>query len=277
MNKTRLLVMIVGFVLVAILLVVTLGQCEGQPAPGTETPGGVASPIPSENATTVPTSVPSDTLTPTPTEGEMAAAAVGQEYIAYRPTQTECEQIVDSGDAEACVWLDSALLITRPEWETLLPDTDFYLLELGGYRPDSFDVYDSRRRLVAWQDGQYYSADTFDQLLEVNGITAITDENRETVARAFALMIIYGYLEEEVNFTEWEEVEVEPGAFAYCLEAWTKIGGLELQWCFVFGDGRLSVAWGPDILQYYVGDYIDVPPDELPPLPPPTRYVFRGG
>jgi len=257
-------------------LAAVLAWCTGQTPPATPTLPATAS-IGTGGATAEPgTPTPTPGPTPTPTEGEKAAAAVGQAYIAYRPTQAECDQAVESGDLESCVSPDSIQLITRPEWEKLFPDTDFYLIGLAGRNANELYDHSYRRRLAAWQDDQYYSAETFDRLLAANGIV-VTDENRETVARAFALMTIYGYLEEEVDFTEWGEVEVEPGAFAYCLEAWTKIGGLELQWCFVFGDGRLSVAWGPDILQYYVGDYIDVPPDELPPLPPPTRYVFRGG
>ncbi len=274
--RTRLLTALAAIVLVVAVLAVALAQCGARPAPATETPGATtaaATHTPADAATEeprTPTATPGPT--PTSTEGEKAAEAVGQEYIAYRPTQGECEQAVDSGDVEACVWLDSAQLITRTEWGLLFPNTDFYLLEMGGYRPDSHRIYDSRHRLVAMHDGRHYTAETFDRLLEANGITAITDENRELVGQAFALMTIPGYLEKDVVFTKWEAVNLEPAAFNYCATAWTQLQGLELLWCFIFWDEQLDMASGPMVQQVGTGDYIDV---YFEALPHPSREDYR--
>jgi hypothetical protein len=111
-QRTHLLVVMAAATLAAVILAVALAQCDDRHTPAAET---LAAP------------------TPTPTEGEKAAAAVGQEHIAYTRTRTECEQLVESGETEGCVWLDVAKLITRPEWEQLLPNTNFYILGLKGY------------------------------------------------------------------------------------------------------------------------------------------------
>ncbi|MCP4544267.1 MAG: hypothetical protein GY832_44710 [Chloroflexi bacterium] len=306
-TKTRLILIVALLGISAVVLAVVFMQRGGTPTPATTpslatepsgttdiaaTLGATAPPdetapptTPEATATIIPldgTTIGPDAQattpapTPTPTEGEEAAAAVGQGYTAYRPTQTECEQIVDDGQVVACVWFDSARLIVRSEWEQLFPDTDFYVLGLGGYRPDSTEPYDSRRRLVAWQDDKHYTAKTFDRLLKANGVT-ITDENRELVAKAFALMTIPDYLEEEVVLTEWEEVNMQPALhnYNYCLGLWTKLQGLEIKWCFVFGNERLRIASGPAVQQDDVGDYIDVSVIELPP-PSFVDYQFRG-
>lgn len=239
--------------------------------PATAAPGTTPEPA-------TPIATPDPSPTPTPTEGEKAAAAVGQQYIAYRPTQAECEKIVDGGETEACVWLDSTQVITRPEWKRLFPDTDFYLLDLGGYRPDSMDIYSSRRRLAAWQDGQHYTAKTFDRLLRANDVLTITEENRELVAKAFALMTIPNYLEEEVVFTEWEEGSWPSSIrlnYNYAITAWTKIQGLKIQWRFVFYEGSLIGAQGY-VLDYNVGDYISIPFEKLSrPSQDSLRYWRR--
>jgi hypothetical protein len=281
-RRIRRLVIVALVVLSALGLTGALLRCGGPETPARATPTATGGTEPAPTTTTpaeattepdMPTESPTPTLTPTPTEGEKAAAAVGQQYIAYRPTKAECEKIVDGGEAEACVWLESTQVITRPEWGQLFPDTDFYLLEMGGYRPDSMEVYDSRRRLAAWQDDQHYTAETFDRLLQANGVLTITEEHRELVAKAFALMTIPSYLEEEVVFTEWEEGSW-PASFDwyynYALTAWTKIQGLEIRWWFMFEDGQLRITDGA-VIERQVDDYIDIPFMELSP---PSRNTF---
>jgi hypothetical protein len=152
------------------------------------------------------------------------------------------------------------------------------LLEIGGYRPDSIDIYSSRRRLVAWQDDKHYTAETFDRLLKANGVITITDENRELVAKAFALMTIPDYLGEEVVFTEWEEGEwrSEPFLYTNYLGAWTKIQGVEFWWWFEFKDNQLRTVTRVGVSNYHIGDFTDVPLTTLSPPSSAQDYRFRG-
>jgi hypothetical protein len=270
-------VAVIAAVVAVVILAVALARCGQQLAPGTESPGASVATTGPVDAAEKP-ATPAVTAGPTriPTEGEKAAEAVGQEYIAYRRTQAECEQAVGDGEVEACVWPDSVDLITRTEWEKLFPDTSFYLLDLAGY--DEVYGYDHRLRLVAAHSGHYYTAETFDHLLAANGITRVTDENRELVAKAFALMTVPDYLEEEVVFTEWEEGEWQ-GEYLYdhYLEAWTKIQGLEIKWWFVFEDGWLKIITRGGISKYHTGDYIDVSFEVLPrPSSEDFLFSFRG-
>ena len=165
--------------------------------------------------------------------------------------------------------IKSAKPITRPEWAELLPKTEFFSVRVDVYGGE-FSRY--RNWLIMEQDGQRYTADTFDRLLAANGITEITDEDRELVAKSFVLMTLANYLEEEISFTKWEKVERPPANVYNRLEAWTKIQGLEIEWYFVFRDGRLRAVNGPYLLQYQVGDYIDKPELNLPPI---DSYAFR--
>jgi len=135
---------------------------------------------------------------------------------------------------------------------------------------------EQRTDLLALHQGQWYDAETFDRLLKVNDIT-ITDENRELVAKAFALMTIPDYLGEDVVFTEWEE-GAWPARFGrhfnYSVTVWTKIQGLRTQWFFTFEDDYLRFARRMQS-EYHVGDYIDVPFETLTP-PGFKEYFFRG-
>ncbi len=302
-TKTRLILIVALLGISAVVLAVAFVQCEGPLAPATTpppaaassgttdigtTPGATASPgetaVPATPGATAATTPPDGAIvepstttatpapTPTPTEGEKAAAAVGQEYTAYRPTKAECNRAVEGGELESCVAPDSIQLVTRPEWEQLFPITDFYVIGLAGRNQNELYDYGYYRELAAWQDSQRYTAKTFDRLLAANGIT-ITDGNRELVAKAFALMTISDYLEEEIVFSDWEEGSW-PGSFDwrynYSLKAWTKIQGLKIRWWFIFQDDRLRVTDGAAI-EHQVGDYIDVP---FTKLSPPSRDTF---
>jgi hypothetical protein len=80
--------------------------------------------------------------------------------------------------------------ITRPEWVELFPQAKFFLAaakSVGGETSTTHNL------LVIEQNGQRYQAETFDSLLEANQIV-ITDQNRELVAKAFALITLKDYL-----------------------------------------------------------------------------------
>jgi hypothetical protein len=150
--------------------------------------------------------------------------------------------------------------ITHPEWDELFPETDFYLEEYDTYGGDDPPVV-TYYRLIVEQGGQQYGKWNYDQLLAANRIE-ITDDNRELVARAFALMTISDYLSEEVIFEAWTpNLEPDYKAYdAYDMKAWTRFGGMEIGWLFMFDyyDCPLFM-FGPSTLQYRVGDYVKTP------------------
>ena len=169
-----------------------------------------------------------------------------------------------------CSLIGSAKRITRPEWEELFPQTQFFLVP---YTLIAQESQQSRHVLVVEQNGQRYCAETFDALLNVNQIV-ITDQNLELVAKAFALMTLADYLGEEVDFTDWQSGKWEGRhTFDHYLKAWTKIQGIEFWWWFTFEDGRLKFVTRDGISDYHIGNYIDVSLQTLP-LPPLVDYRF---
>jgi hypothetical protein len=156
----------------------------------------------------------------------------------------------------------------------LFPDTEFFLIKRiadgGG------DQTHQSNLLVIEQAGQRYTPQTYDLLLKANNIV-VTAEDRERIAKAWALMTIPDYLGEAVTFTTWE---INPAPRystlgAYDLTGWTKLGGLKLGWTFAFAnkDYRL-VTLGPSVLQTGLGDYLEVPGAPTAGLPFPQQNAF---
>jgi hypothetical protein len=145
--------------------------------------------------------------------------------------------------------------IKRAEWEMLFPNTKFYIAPWVDHYMGRIQ---RRNTLFVFQDEQWYEAKTYDLLLEANKVV-ITDENRELAAKAWALMTIPDYLENEVVFTKWQAVEMPKALhnFNYCLEGWTKLKGLQIKWWFVFSGTQLKIASGPGIQKYQAGEYLD--------------------
>ena len=266
-QRTRLIVLVAAVVLAVGILAVGLAGRGAPPGPTNDTEQLVT-----PAATTGPIS--------TAMEGEKAAAVAGQGYNAYRPREALCDELVEDGRSESCVWPKHVELITRPEWEQLLPDTDFYLVGLAGRHQDTMYDHSYRLELAAWHEDKGYVAETHDRLLAANGITGYADDNRELVAEAFALMTIPGYLGEEIVFTEWEDIKGQPGQYKHdynhCLRGWTELQGLEVGWCFVFVKGYLKIATGPMGIQQGIGDYVEVHFEQLS-LPGQKDYRFAGG
>ncbi|MCP4539112.1 MAG: hypothetical protein GY832_18405 [Chloroflexi bacterium] len=214
--------------------------------------------------------------TPTLRPGEALARELIQPRGQVTFSMDECGKTLET--ELSCSVIKSAAPITRTEWEELLPQTEFFLVKsylVPGGEPG--DGGGPRDWLIIEYDDQHYTAETFDRLLKANGVTAITDENRELVAKAFALMTIPDYLEEEVVFTEWDVGEWDSGLLIYTnyLKAWTKIQGLEIWWWFAFNDNRLRAATRFRVVESNIGDYIDVFFLELP-IPSTQHYYFRG-
>ena len=224
-------------------------------------------------ATTEPRTNAAVNLTATPTPILTAEVLLARKLIQQGGqvvySADECGKILQS--ESSCSVVKSATRITRPEWDKLFPQANFFLVktDLRGH-----EFVQQANWLIAEQDGQPYTAETFDRLLTANGVTTITDNNRELVAKAFAIMTLANYLEEEVVFTEWKKVDAQPAKYPYdhCLRSWAKIGGQELGWCFVFGNERLNIVSGPILIRSRIGDYIEVPPEQLPSLYKDYRF-----
>jgi hypothetical protein len=212
------------------------------------------------------------TPVPTQTKEEKLLIEMQRRSSQSASSVDECAEILKAEDG--CNVMESVERITRPEWEELFPQTEFFLVKYDRYGGEFGQQ--QRGILIIEQDGQRYTAETFDRLLTANDIT-ITDENRELVVRAFTLITIPYYLEEEIVFTEWAKSNRSARfgeRYNYSIMVWTKIQGLRTQWFFRFENGYLR-----DILrmqsEYHIGDYIDVPFEILPP-PGSEEYFFRG-
>jgi len=205
------------------------------------------------------------------TEEEKAIRAVKQinpKSEANSPEQ--CSAILQT--EPWCSIVKSAKRIEQPEWTQLLPTTEFYLV---AYDLIGLEAQQSHNLLFIEQDGQRYSVETFDDLLDLNRIT-INDQNRELVSKTFALMTLADYLNQEIVFTDWQAGKWEGRhTFDHYLKAWTKVQGIEFWWWFTFGDGRLKyiVRDGVADSDYHIGDYIDISFWSLP-LPPLLEYRF---
>ena len=283
-NKLRpsnVILIVVGALILGALAIWNV-SCSQVPTLPMTTPGQPLTPVPlaateataTSGATTAPRAGATVNLIATPTPTLTAEVLLAHELIRQGGqvvySADECDKILQSGSS--CSVIKSATRITRPEWKELFPRTNFFLVKTTLYGSES-----SRQSnwLIVEQDGQRYTAKTFDRLLETKGIISITDENREPVARAFALMTIPDYLEEEVIFTKWEEGSWPSSIrlnYNYALTAWTKIQGLEIQWRFLFYEGLLIGANG-HVPGHSIGDYIDVPFERLP-VPSPDSLTY---
>ncbi len=263
-QKTRLLITIAAIALAVAILAVALMQCGARPTPAaaTQTPGATTATMPGATA--------ADPGTPTATPGPIPTFTKEEELVAT--SQHDSSQSVSS--PEECTevlktepWCNVtkyAKHITRPEWEALFPQAEFYLVRYDLY---GWETLQQHNLLIIEQDGQRYTAETFDRLLAANGITVITDENRELVAKAFALMTIPDYLEYEIEFSGWEEGSWSSPIrldYNYTLTVWTELQGLRIQYWFLFHDGLLLGAEGY-VSEQGVGDHIDMSFETLSP------------
>jgi hypothetical protein len=234
----------VGVLLVVVVFAV-LDRCQGPPGNGT--PGPAASP------------------TPELTEEQALARELIEDEGRVAYSRDECDSVYLRG-SRTCIVLQYATEVSLPAWEELLPETDFYLvrarshfLSLGGVDSERFNY------LIVDHGGRRYDLDSFDELLVANGVTAITEQNRELVAQAIALMGLEDYLEDEVSLSPLEEGDWGGpfGRLNYALTAWTRIQGLEFHWEFRFEDGTLRMA-ERYTMDSSTGDYVEVSADELP-------------
>jgi hypothetical protein len=209
---------------------------------------------------------------PTPTgilsELETIDAEMRAQFGNVHPDCSTGIPVPDGANCSQYLWTKP---ITRAEWTDLFPGARFYLL--GFNQMENWETNRLGRRrdysVIARQGGQRYTAQSFGSLLEANGLAAIGDGKRESVARAFALMTIPDYLEGEILFTKWEQGNWPSSIrlnYNFALTAWTELQGLTIRWQFIFYDGLFVGADGY-VLEWGSGDYIDVPMEELPGPP----------
>lgn len=249
------------------IMLLMLTQCKSQP---TATEGAVViQPTRIENTTSTPNSsaeyvAPNITLVPTPTltEGQQLARKLIKPGGQVTFSTDDCGEVYKTQGW--CSVVKSAVRVTRPEWEELFPQAEFFVVKRDVY---GGELVRQHNMLIVEQDGQRYNARSFRNLLKASGVTDINDDNRELIAKSFALMALPDYLAEEIVFSDWREGSWNSSTrlnHNYQLMAWTKLMGLKTVWRFTFYEGRLIEAQG-GLLETKVGDYIDVPLNRLPP------------
>ena len=185
-------------------------------------------------------------------------------YGPVDPSCSSCEPL--SSGTNCSRYLGTKYIVPQEEWQELFPDANFFLVAIErivngmtvrtGYQRDYF--------IVAVQNGKQYRIDNFDGLLAVSGVP-IVEENFERIAKAFALMALADYIEEEILFLSWEEGSWPAHSrlnYNYSLTAWTRIQGLKVGFLFSFHENRLMMA-ACYTSEYNTGDYVTEPPIDV--------------
>ena len=196
--------------------------------------------------------------TATFTKADIVAQDIAQSGGQFTASFSNCLEILEN--EPSCVVIRTGIQVSRPEWEALFPQAEFYLVK---YDLDRGETVQGRQGnlLVLEQDGQRLSLfpdRMFEQLLETNHIV-ITDQNQEQVARALVLLRLPDYLGNEIIFCDWREWEgpcIYDIPFNFAIDVWTEINGLKLEWVFMFHEQKLLAAKG-FIIENGVGDYVD--------------------
>jgi hypothetical protein len=188
----------------------------------------------------------------------------------FTATPGDCDRILQS--EPWCSVIQNVRRITRSEWEELFPHATFFLVKRHVVGQESRF---QQNLLIVEQARERYNAESFQRLLDVNGIV-ITDGNREIVAKALALMKLADYLEAEIAFSKWGNTDKPASGgmrYNFGLVSWTEIQGLNIEWGFLFYDNSLFRA-GAYNLAKNIGNYIDVAFQELP-LPSWESLTYR--
>ncbi|MEE8390642.1 MAG: hypothetical protein V3S14_07600 [Anaerolineae bacterium] len=218
-----------------------------------------------ELGTILPPSPTPEVPPPTPTMTAKEQALVEERQRAHRQAAAsveECGEILQTEPWCTVSWY--ATRITRPEWETLFPYTEFFLVKADRYGGEFGPETHNRLIIEAWWDKRL-SREDFHTLMGGEHVS-VTDENRELVAKAFVLVFLADYLEEEIVFSDGEEGSWPSDIrkpFDYRITAWTRIQGLKFEWLLMFHEGEIFGAEGL-VIERNVGDYIDVPFERLP-------------
>jgi hypothetical protein len=252
-------------------------------------------------ALALPTLTACATFSPKPTAqtSTSEASPIAPRVSTSAPADSETAQLtarlqrergyVSNSDACAAVWqrdaacsiLASLKPITRPEWQELFPHAKFYILGINtlakNYQQgtDFYGITD-RRSIIAEQDGQLYNDATFDQLLKANQVD-ISDDRREIVAHAFALLTLGYYIESEIVLSDGVARIVDTGFHHsnYQITTWTRLRGRQVFYAFLFEAGQIRSV---QINEGY-GDRRDFTPVPWPieNTIPPIQHAYTFG
>ncbi len=189
----------------------------------------------------------SSTPAPSPTPLPFPASVLQKQW-GLATSVDECNRILQT--APTCRVYAGSTRLQQPAWQQLFPKVDFYLIQTGQFWQGYERMTDgggtkSNPVVVATQDGEIYTAETFHRLLQANGIT-IAEENREAVAQAFALMTLPYYVETGIVFSDaatgdFTNLVYDP-RYNYRLVAFTRLQGKRIEYYFAFDSGKLNRA-----------------------------------
>lgn len=199
------------------------------------------------------------------------AEAVAQEFSAYRTTKEECQRALRAQEIQTCTILNEIKNLERLEWERLFSQTPFYLIKFERL----VNIHWGPRqltRVVAWQNKQPYKAKDFAQLLQTNNIV-IKEENQLEIAQAFALLSIPKFIERDVVFTDWREVEIKQSIpYNRLLQAFTKEQDIEFKWWFLFEENKINIERLQN--RYTSPPSMDLWPQIRPISPRMTYHIY---
>ncbi len=186
---------------------------------------------------------------PTPVPGvklDQAAAILAdmmKEPGAVR-THDECSQIYKI--LNYCQVVASVTSVQAPVWQALLPRVNFFLVQAASFNRELEIVPDGAAMYLGWQvlaisDGKRYGVDQFPALLDANSMT-INDQNQEQVAQAAVLMTLPYYLDNEIVFSDAQEISIvsDIRSFNYKITAWTRSHGVKIDYYFTFDGPELK-------------------------------------
>lgn len=169
--------------------------------------------------------------------------------------------------AGICEVLNRITPVTRPEWQALLPQTSFFVVNLLSMQPGpggSTQIGSPYSAVFARKDAAIYTQDQFRELLKANNV-GITAQNQQDVMKAFVLMTLGERVTNQVTFSfgASDKTLLDGTTYSAKVDVWTKIQGLQYEYHFAIEQGVIIDAFGA-MTKRGVGDYIDVPFDTLP-------------
>ncbi|MGB8645250.1 MAG: hypothetical protein WCF84_08425 [Anaerolineae bacterium] len=204
-------------------------------------------------------------------EADQVLAEIQQRYDCG-PQDADCQATAQAN--KSSITYGTVSLASRPEWSLLFPGARFYLV------PRVATVQGQARQqnklIVRYQD-QWYEPGQFQALLDAFGIQ-VTNEQVETVSKAFVALRLANYLDRGIIFSDWREetaTSILDQPYNYTLSVWTQTQGLKIQWRLMFDKGSLVTAGG-QITNRHLGVYTDVPFDFLP-LPSDSDLEYWRG
>ncbi len=219
---------------------------------------------------TLPTATPIPDK-PNDPDAKSALAEIQRRYDcaprddACQATATANKQTITYGNPRA---------IIRPEWQTLFPGAQFYLVPRTVATGDQ--VQQDNKLIVRYKE-QWYEPGQFQHLMDAFDLQ-VTDDRRDLVARAFVTMRLANYLEHDLVLSDSRaetSPSIIPQPYDYTISVWTQLQGLKIRWRLMFDKGSLVTAGG-EVTNQHLGAYIDEPFNTLP-LPSTSLLEYWRG